>query len=89
MLEGITRESIGTASAKRLRRDGYLTANIYANGVENIQAAFKKGDFVKAVRAKEELILPLTVDCTEIKTVNQHEEHHHILDEVDTLELQF
>ncbi|HIC77919.1 MAG TPA: 50S ribosomal protein L25, partial [Sulfurovum sp.] len=28
MLEGITRESIGTASAKRLRRDGYLTANI-------------------------------------------------------------
>ena len=76
MLEGITRESIGSGSAKRLRRDGYLTANIYANGVENIQAAFKRGDFVKAVRAKEGLVLPLTVDGTEIKTVIQEYQLH-------------
>jgi len=81
MLEGITRESIGTASAKRLRRDGYLTANIYANGVENIQAAFKS-DFLKAVRAKEELILPLTVDGTEIKTVIQEYQLHPVYGDI-------
>ena len=76
MLEGITRESIGSAPAKRLRRDGYLTANIYANGVENIQAAFKRGDFVKAVRAKERLTLNLKVDDKELRTVIQEYQLH-------------
>ena len=76
MLEGITRESIGTASAKKLRRDGYLTANIYANGVENIQAAFKRGDFTKAVRAKEDLTLALNVDGKELKVVIQEYQLH-------------
>jgi len=76
MLEGITRESIGTASAKKLRRDGYLTANIYANGVENIQAAFKRGDFTKAIRAKEELALSLSVDGKDLKVVIQEYQLH-------------
>jgi large subunit ribosomal protein L25 len=76
MLEGITRESIGTASAKKLRRDGYLTANIYAHGVENIQAAFKRGDFTKAVRAKEELTLSLKVDGKDLKVVIQEYQLH-------------
>ncbi|MCK5853738.1 MAG: 50S ribosomal protein L25/general stress protein Ctc [Sulfurovaceae bacterium] len=87
MLEGITRESIGSASAKRLRRDGYLTANIYANGVENIQAAFKRGDFVKAVRAKEALILPLTVDGTEINTIIQEYQLHPVYGDVVHIDL--
>ena len=52
MLEGIIRKGIGSASARRLRRDGYLTANIYAKGIENIQVAFKRGDFLKSVRKK-------------------------------------
>ena len=76
MLEGIIRESIGSASARRLRRDGYLTANIYANGVENIQAAFKRGDFVKAVRAKDGLTLPLQVEGKELKVVIQEYQLH-------------
>ena len=76
MLEGITRESIGSASAKKLRRDGYLTANIYANGVENIQAAFKRGDFVKAVRAKDGLTLPLQVDGKDLNVVIQEYQLH-------------
>ena len=76
MLEGITRESIGSASAKKLRRDGYLTANIYANGVENIQAAFKRGDFLKAVRAKDGLTLPLQVEGKELKVVIQEYQLH-------------
>ena len=87
MLEGITRESIGSASAKRLRRDGYLTANIYANGVENIQAAFKRGDFVKAVRAKEALTLDLTVDGKELKVVIQEYQLHPVNGDVKHVDL--
>ena len=87
MLEGITRESIGTGSAKKLRRDGYLTANIYANGVENIQAAFKRGDFTKAVRAKEELTLDLTVDGKELKVAIQEYQLHPVYGDVVHVDL--
>jgi len=87
MLEGITRESIGSASAKRLRRDGYLTANIYANGVENIQAAFKRGDFVKAVRAKEGLTLNFKVGDKELKTVIQEYQLHPVNGDVVHVDL--
>ena len=87
MLEGITRESIGTGSAKKLRRDGYLTANIYANGVENIQAAFKRGDFTKAVRAKEALALDLTVEGKELKVVIQEYQLHPVHGDVMHVDL--
>jgi len=87
MLEGITRESIGTGSAKKLRRDGYLTANIYANGVENIQAAFKRGDFSKAVRKKEELSFPVSVDGKEIKVVIQEYQLHPVYGDVVHVDL--
>ena len=87
MLEGITRESIGSASAKKLRRDGYLTANIYANGVENVQAAFKRGDFVKAVRAKDGLTLSFTVAGTEFKTVIQEYQLHPVNGDVKHVDL--
>jgi len=76
MLEGIIRESIGSASSRKLRRDGYLTANIYANGVENVQAAFKRGDFVKAVRRKEGLTFPVKVGDTEFNVVIQEYQLH-------------
>ncbi|MCH9740044.1 MAG: 50S ribosomal protein L25/general stress protein Ctc [Epsilonproteobacteria bacterium] len=87
MLEGITRESIGSASAKKLRRDGYLTANIYANGVENIQAAFKRGDFVKAVRAKEALTLALKAGETELNVVIQEYQLHPVNGDVVHVDL--
>ena len=87
MLEGITRESIGSASAKKLRRDGYLTANIYANGIENVQAAFKRGDFVKAVRAKGGLTLDLKVGDTEFKTVIQEYQLHPVNGDVKHVDL--
>jgi large subunit ribosomal protein L25 len=87
MLEGITRESIGSSSAKKLRRDGYLTANIYAKGVENIQAAFKRGDFVKAARRKEGLILPVNVDGKEINTVIQEYQLHPVNGDVVHVDL--
>jgi len=87
MLEGIIRESIGSASSKKLRRDGYLTANIYANGVENIQAAFKRGDFVKAVRAKDGLALALKAGDNELNVVIQEYQLHPVNGDVVHVDL--
>jgi len=76
MLEGIIRESIGKSNAKQLKRDGYLIANIYAKGVENIHAAFKRGDFLKAARAKEALTLDIMVDGRALKVAIQEYQLH-------------
>ncbi|TXE87654.1 50S ribosomal protein L25/general stress protein Ctc [Campylobacter volucris] len=61
MLEGIVRESIGRKAAKALKRDGYLIANIYGKGLENIHAAFKVNDFIKEVRKKTTLTFDVKV----------------------------
>ena len=61
MLEGIVRESIGRKAAKALKRDGYLIANIYGKGLENIHAAFKTNEFIKAVRKKSTLAFDVKV----------------------------
>ena len=82
MLEGIVRDSIGKRTAKLLRRDGYLTANLYANGVENIQAAFKRGEFVRAVRNKESLAFSVKVADKELTVVIQEYQLHPIHGEV-------
>ena len=76
MLEGIVRESIGKVNAKKLKRDGYLIANIYANGVENINAAFKRGEFVRTVRNKETLAFPVKVGDKEINVFIQEYQLH-------------
>jgi large subunit ribosomal protein L25 len=87
MLEGIIRESIGKRTAKLLRRDGYLTANLYANGVENIQAAFKRGEFVRAVRNKESLAFAVKVGDTELNVVIQEYQLHPINGDVKHVDL--
>jgi large subunit ribosomal protein L25 len=61
MLEGIVRDSIGKKATKAFRRDGYLIANVYAKGLENINAAFKTNEFIKAIRAKENLIFDVKI----------------------------
>jgi len=76
MLEGIVRESIGKRNAKQLKRDGYLIANIYANGVENINAAFKRGEFVRTIRNKETLAFPVKVGDKEINVFIQEYQLH-------------
>ncbi len=76
MLEGIIRESIGKRNAKQLKRDGYLIANIYANGVENICAAFKRGEFARTVRNKESFAFPVKVGDTELNVVIQEYQLH-------------
>lgn len=69
MLQGIIRESIEKKATKALRRDGYLIANIYGKGLENINAAFKANEFIKAVRYKETLAFDIKVDDKELKVV--------------------
>jgi len=71
MLEGIIRESIGKKGTKALRRDGYLIANIYGKGFENINAAFKMNEYIRAVRNKETLAFPVSVNGQEMNVVVQ------------------
>ena len=76
MLEGIVRESIGKKSTKALRRDGYLIANIYGKGLENVHAAFKENEYIRTVRNKETLSFPVKVGSKEINVVVQAYEAH-------------
>jgi large subunit ribosomal protein L25 len=71
MLEGIIRESIGKKGTKALRRDGYLIANIYGKGLENIHAAFKMNEFIRTVRKKETVAFPVNVSGKELNVVVQ------------------
>jgi len=82
MLEGKIRESIGSAPARRLRRDGYLTANLYAKGVDNIQTAFKKGDFIKTVRKKDSLAFRVKVEDREFDVVIQEYQLHPVTGDI-------
>jgi large subunit ribosomal protein L25 len=76
MLEGIIRESIGKKGTKALRRDGYLIANVYGKGLENIHAAFKMNEYIRTVRNKETLAFPIKLDGKEINVVVQSYESH-------------
>ncbi len=76
MLEGIVRESTGKKSVKALRRDGYLIANIYGKGLENINAAFKENEYIRAVRNKDSIAFAVKVDGKEMNVVVQSYESH-------------
>ncbi len=76
MLEGIIRESTGKKATKAYRRDGYLIANIYGKGIENIHAAFKMNEYIRTVRKKETLAFPVSIDGKELNVVVQGYESH-------------
>jgi large subunit ribosomal protein L25 len=71
MLEGIVRESIDKQSTKQLRRDGYLIANIYGKGFENINAAFKSNEFIRAMKNKETIAFDIKIAGDTHKVVVQ------------------
>ena len=71
MLQGILRDSIVKQSTKQLRRDGYLIANIYGKGIENINAAFKLNDYIRFLKAKETVAFEVEVSGTTYKVVVQ------------------
>ena len=87
MLEGIIRESIGKSDAKKLKRDGYLIANLYAKGVDNIHAAFKRGEFLRAVRKKETLAFPVKLGDQELNVVIQEYQLHPVNGDVTHVDL--
>ena len=76
MLEGIIRESIGKKDAKALRRDGYLVANIYGKGLENIDAAFKSNEYIRTVKKKDTVAFPVKVGDKELTVVVQAYQVH-------------
>ncbi len=71
MLEGIVRNSITKQETKSLRKDGYLIANIYGKGLENINAAFKKNEFIKFLRNKTTIAFDVKVGDNTVKVVVQ------------------
>ncbi|MEA1892789.1 MAG: 50S ribosomal protein L25/general stress protein Ctc [Campylobacterota bacterium] len=71
MLEGIIRESMTKQGTKTLRRDGYLIANIYGKGIENINAAFKMNEYIRTVRNKDSIAFPISLDGKEMSVVVQ------------------
>ncbi len=76
MLEGIIRESMSTGATKALRRDGYLIANVYGKGLENINAAFKMNEYVRTVRNKETVAFGVNIAGKEMNVVVQSYEAH-------------
>ena len=71
MLDGIARDSMTKQATKTLRRDGYLIANIYGKGLENVAAAFKKNEFIKFLRNKTTIAFDVNVDGKAFKVVVQ------------------
>jgi large subunit ribosomal protein L25 len=82
MLEGIIRESTGKKAVKALRRDGYLIANIYGKGLDNVNAAFKANEYIRTVRNKESIAFPVKVGANEMNVVVQSYESHPLTGEL-------
>lgn len=82
MLEGIVRESTGKKATKELRQDGYLIANIYGRGLENIHAAFKANEYIRAVRNKTSLSFPISIAGKSMDVVVQAYEAHPVTDKL-------
>ena len=78
MLEGIVRDSITKQNAKQLKRDGYILANIYGKGVENINAAFKRNDFIRFLKNKTTVAFDVKVGDTTCKVVVKEYQKHPI-----------
>ncbi|MDB2405375.1 50S ribosomal protein L25/general stress protein Ctc [Arcobacteraceae bacterium] len=78
MLQGILRDSIEKQPTKQLRRDGYLIANIYGKGMENVNAAFKLNDYIRFLKNKETVAFDVEVAGTTYKVVVQEYQKHPI-----------
>ncbi len=87
MLEGIVRESITSKAAKALRKDGYLIANIYAKGVENVHAAFKVNDFIRTVKNKDGLKFEVSVAGKTYEVVVVEYQKHPVTSELRHVDL--
>jgi large subunit ribosomal protein L25 len=87
MLEGIIRESNSKPETKALRKDGYLIANIYGKGIENISCAFKKNSFIKYIKTKESLAFDVKVGDKNCKVVIQEYQKNPITNDLVHVDL--
>ena len=87
MLSGIIRESISKADTKSLRKNGYLIANIYGKGRENIHCAFKRNDFIREVKNKTDLIFEVEVGSQKYPVVIQEYQKDPITSEIIHVDL--
>lgn len=89
MLEGKLRDSIGKTNAKALKRDGYLIANIYGKGKENIHCTFKYNDFIKYMRSKQTLIFPVKIGDNAYNVVVQEYQKDPVTSEILHVDMMF
>ena len=87
MLSGIIREIISKADTKSLRKNGYLIANIYGKGRENIHCAFKRNDFIREVKNKTDLIFEVEVGSQKYPVVIQEYQKDPITSEIIHVDL--
>ncbi|WDL69222.1 50S ribosomal protein L25/general stress protein Ctc [Helicobacter winghamensis] len=87
MLSGIIRESISKADTKALRKNGYLIANIYGKGKENLHCAFKRNDFIREVKKKTDLIFEVEVGSQKYPVVIQEYQKDPITSEIIHVDL--
>jgi large subunit ribosomal protein L25 len=82
MIEGIVRESIGKKATKALRRDGYLIANVYGKGFENLSVAFKENEFLRAIRSKSSLRFDIKIGEEVLPVVIQEYQKHPVINKI-------
>ncbi len=87
MLEGIIRESTEKQATKQLKRDGYLIANIYGGEAGNINAAFKKNEFIKYVRNKGTLSFEVKVGDKKLPVIIQEYQKHPVNSDLTHVDL--
>ncbi|CAA6801000.1 MAG: LSU ribosomal protein L25p [uncultured Campylobacterales bacterium] len=81
MIEGIVRESIAKSETKKLRQDGYLIANVYAKGQDNLNIAFKYNEFLKFIKNKETLAFDIKIGNDNLKVIIQDYQRHPVKNE--------
>ena len=87
MLSGKVRESISKAEAKALRKNGYLIANIYGKGKENVHCAFKRNDFIREIKNKKNLIFDVEVGSQTYPVVVQEYQKDPVSSEIIHVDL--
>ncbi|MCV6608848.1 MAG: 50S ribosomal protein L25/general stress protein Ctc [Campylobacterales bacterium] len=87
MLEGIIRESTEKPYTKALKKDGYLIANVYGAGFENLNVAFKKNEFIKYARRKETLAFDIKCGDKKAKVIIQEYQKHPVTSDLTHVDL--
>lgn len=81
-IEGKVREELGSRSAKQLRKEGFVPCVIYGTG-ENIHFFTEETSFKDILYTAEALLILVTVNGKEHKTVVRDFQFHPVTDELE------